>query len=294
VAVALGYQISNAKFYKNIWNQQKDFYWQMIWRIPSLKPGTAIITANMPSHGELYSGEAVTSILNWTYQDRVIDRKTNYKFIILNSGQKNIITTFNKNLPIISDFRTYHFEGNTSKTLFLYYVLPGCVRILDGEFSTAEGVMFDLEEQPLKDEILSAVSLSDLDLITSDVSSPNHPPSQVLGKEPDKTWCFYFEKAEFFRQVGDYQQVISLLDEAQANGFTPLVVTEWYPFIDSYARLGDWEKAEELTNLAASKLDATTNYGLCNIWKKIKTATLNESVIPMDASNRILTFLRCE
>ena len=45
------------------------------------------------------------------------------------------------------------------------------------------------------------------------------------------------------RQLGDWESVANLGDEAAQNGYKPADANEWIPFIQGYAHSDQWEKA---------------------------------------------------
>jgi hypothetical protein len=269
VAFATGYQIANANAFKNLWIQQTRLFWQFNWRIPGLQPGTTLFMSIGPSNVDQYSGETLSAQVNWTYSDTVVDRKTNFQVIILERDERNLISSFAPNTLIQVDFRSYRFLGNTSQSIFLFLNNPGCLRILDQTITPPETVIPDFNNHVLKSVFTASSMLNNLALIKNQGDVQNHPPLQILGKEIPHTWCYYFEKAELARQFSDYSKVISLLDEAKAQGFSPSVESEWYPFIDSYARKGDWENAELITRNLAANNDPTIQLGLCHIWQRL-------------------------
>ena len=296
VAVAVGYQISNANFYKNVWIRQRELFWQLDWRIPGLQPGTTLFTYSPDSEGDMYSGNALTAQLDWTYSSGVINRQVDYQFIILDSGQGKLIESLDQNVPIYIDFRTYVFRGNTSQSIYVYLPTLGCLRILDQDLNPPETVLWNFNIfQPTQKtiNILASTALTDLNLILKEKISQNNPPLQVLGNEISHTWCYFFEKAEVARQFGEYEKVISLLDEATSKGYTPLVDTEWYPFIDAFARTGDWQNAELITTRLASQDDATLHLGLCYLWQKL-AKDFTDSNSPRNTTEIINAILECK
>jgi hypothetical protein len=295
-SVAVGYQIANANYYKNIWVRQREFYWQLNWRIPGLQPGTTLLTYKFPSESEMYSGNAITAQLNWTYQSDIVNREVDYQFIILDSGQSPLIKSLEKNIPITVDFRTFVFKGNTSKSIYLVPPSPGCLRILDQEINPPETVIwkFDLVPyDPIRKSILASSALTDLNLILNEGMGENHPPYQILGSENPHTWCYYFEKAELARQFGEYGRVLSLLSEATAQGYFPKGSTEWYPFIDAYARTGDWQNAKRVTTEIANNGDVALTLGLCHLWEKLSMDFTDPGAAQMSAE-MVNNALQCE
>ncbi len=66
VGLAVGLQFQNANLFRRDWKDQQAFFWQLAWRIPSLEPGTTILSAQMlPMY--FNSDDSLTAPLNWTY-----------------------------------------------------------------------------------------------------------------------------------------------------------------------------------------------------------------------------------
>ncbi len=104
-------------------------------------------------------------------------------------------------------------------------------------------------------------------------ASSDYPPRDLFGKEPEHSWCYFFEKADLARQFGDWKSVAMLGDQARQAGFSPLNASsnaphEWLPFIEGYAYTGNWDKARELT-LQASEKGERYLVWLCQIWNQM-------------------------
>jgi len=280
VSVGMGYQIANANFYKNIWSMQTRFLWQLNWRIPDLVPETMIQTYQFPET-EFWTGQALTAFLNWTYSDEIPERKIDYFYFIENSGQKNTITNQNANQPVNIDFRTYTFEGNTSQSIYIIFATDGCLRVLDPSITPPETVIDQTKTT------FPGTKNTDLTRIIN--GDGGHIPKQVIGQEPDPDWCYFFEKAEFARQEEDFTQVVSLYEETKDLGLHPLKPTEYYPFIDSYARTGDWSTAKDLTVGIIPSDSLALNTGLCYLWKNLDSDFPNQ-----ESTDQIFDLLSCQ
>jgi hypothetical protein len=147
----------------------------------------------------------------------------------------------------------------------VFYEPPGCVKVLNPRYDSR------LPQKPHL--IADAMQLSRIDLV-KDHAQAARPPQPYYGPEPAHGWCYYFEKAELARQQDDWQAVASLGDEilAQQADIRDYQATELLPYIEAYARLGEWERARELTFLAY-QLDAKTQKALCDTWMRVKTET---------------------
>jgi hypothetical protein len=297
VSVSIGYQVANANRYRITWELQKQFLWQLDWRIPALQPNTMLLSYQLPETEsftlspyqlrttELWTGDALSAFLNWTYAGSIVNRRIPYYYLIINSGQSLKIPFLKPAQPVLSDFRTYSFEGNTSQSVYIYYPFYGCLRVLDSELTPLNTVMDLIPQQRLEDT-QNAANLTNLDLITS--GNGGHPPLQVLGSEPAKAWCYYFEKAEFARQLQDYGQVVSLYTEAVNNRLVPLQPTELYPFIDAFARTGDWAAAEKITTGLLPAKGPALKTGLCHVW-----STLASSFPEQPVAARLMDEMSC-
>ncbi len=95
------------------------------------------------------------------------------------------------------------------------------------------------------------------------------PNPAVFGAEPAHTWCYYFEKADLARQLGDWQTVLQLKAQVDAHAFTPGIGAEYFPFIEAYAWTGQWEQAFNLS-VTASGIGPGPGVALCNLWQSFQ------------------------
>jgi hypothetical protein len=73
------------------------------------------------------------------------------------------------------------------------------------------------------------------------------PPVYIFGEEPERGWCYYFQKADLAAQMGDWEKAASLGEEAIGLELSPEDRVEWMPFLKAYAITGN---AERLNGLA--------------------------------------------
>jgi tetratricopeptide (TPR) repeat protein len=93
--------------------------------------------------------------------------------------------------------------------------------------------------------------------------------------EPKHEWCYYYTQAELAMQMGEYQQAVSLGDEAISRGYQPADQLEWLVFIKAHALTGDLESAQTIS-AAALEEDAKIRRGICSTWRQVQDHSLAE------------------
>jgi hypothetical protein len=265
--LAIGLHFQNANHFRREWNAQKALFWQLTWRAPGIEPGTMLLTSEMPF--EHYSDNSLTAPLNWTYAPEMKMPEMPYLLYQIESRLGLNLPDFKPGIEIFEDYRAAFFNGSTDQVLVYYYAPPGCVQMLDPELHAR------LPQKPK--HISSAMPLSNLDWIIPDPEVPAVPPAHILGPAPDPDWCYYFEKADLARQLGQWEQVVEFAEQAFQldTRLYPVNAPELLPYIEGYALTGDWQRAMELTHESYT-LTFRMERALCDIWGRI-AATVPQS-----------------
>lgn len=262
VALGVGQQFYTSNDFRRDWTRQQEIFWQMAWRMPGLEPGTVILTHELPLRYETDMG--LTAPLNWIYAPEYADGDLPYAMLYTRTRLGGAtLPALEPGQPISFDYRTVDFEGSTSQAVTILVSPNACLHVLDPVYSG--GDTYERQPRFLRD----AIPLSDPSLIIPDSTAPTLPAA-LFGKEPAHTWCYYFEKAELARQIGDWDSVVKLGNEARAQGFLPGDALEWLPFIEAYVITGDYQRARELSILAYQD-DSRPRKGLCYMWNRIQT-----------------------
>lgn len=262
LSLTVGFHFMNAMDFKHDWDTFKDFFWQLSWRIPDLEENTIVLTTNFPL--KYYSDNSLTAPLNWTYAPESDDEKLSYVFYYSDVRLKvGRLQALEKDLPVHQWYRSFSFDGNTSDTVVVRYDPPGCVQVLDDVYANA-GIIPNLS--PLEAD---GIPLSNLDRIITDPAVEKFPPFEIVGEEIPRGWCYYFEKADLARQTQDWDKVIALSEQAQAQDLYPRNPSEWLPFIEAYIQTGQWENAMQLMQ---ASLDVEMKYknGILYTWQRLE------------------------
>jgi len=260
IALGIGQQFYTANDFRRDWERQQDIFWQMVWRMPGLEPGTVILTHELPLRYETDMG--LTAPLNWIYAPDYAGGDLSYALLYTRTRLDGTsLPALEPGQDISFEYRTVDFEGSTSQAVTIFVPANACLHVLDPVY--AGGDTYERQPRFLRD----AIPLSNPELILPDAGPPEMPVA-LFGKEPPHTWCYYYEKAELARQVGDWETVAALGNEARAQGYVPGDALEWLPFIEGYVLTDDLETARELS-LLAYKDDSRPRKGLCYAWQRI-------------------------
>lgn len=264
--LALGQHFIDANTYRVVHHSQGNFFQQLAWRAPALEPGTLVLTNVFD---EPLSGDnSMTAALNWVYDPSPPYALEYMLFYMPNRLEIDSLPGLVPGLPVNKPFRTTEFHGSTSQALVVYYAQPNCLRVLDP--ATDHG---PLKQESIPPALSGAVPLSNLAQIQTGAPPVELPPKLFRSTPGDESWCYFYEKADLARQMGDWQEIVRLGE--QAFNLEPRLEQTWevLPFIEGYARAGQMAHARELTLKAlqagqgnsppASKL-------LCSVWEQIQ------------------------
>ncbi|NPV57674.1 MAG: hypothetical protein HPY76_13525, partial [Anaerolineae bacterium] len=263
IALATGSHFLNANTYRREWETQKQFFWQLVWRAPGLKEGTSIVTHTLPLN--YYSDNSLTAPLIWTYYPKSDDPELPLVFIYTQVRLGTGLPDYKENLPITQHYRTASFSGTTSESLVIFFSPPGCLHVLQPEYFN--------EAPMIPEELKRAVIISNPQQIITDPATPAQPPSHIFHGEPEHDWCYYYEKADLARQTEQWEQIVSLGDDAFANDHNPKDASELIPFIEGYANMGDFNRTTELSRSAIENNPAL----LLGICEAIDRAYMNDT-----------------
>jgi hypothetical protein len=280
--LSISSQIREVNRYRLNWEIQRDYYWQFYWRVPAMKPGTALFGTKMPFG--LIADYSVSYAINIIYAPDMDARNLPYWFFSSMRAYGNDIPDFIPGLPVSYSIRNLKFTGSTSNGIVTNYKAgDACVRILkpEDEFSPF-----------LSSAEAKLAQISNLDQILNINPDPRVTPARIFGPEPAHDWCYYYEKADLAAQFEQWDTVANLGDEASSKNLAPAVGMEYEPFITGYARNGDWQTAYELTK-KADKITGNMGKSLCGDWSRLEPVIEKSGAEARDISNKVKDELKC-
>ena len=260
LALAIGMQFQQANTFRRDWQNQKSFFWQLAWRAPALKPGTILLTEELPL--QYVADLQLSAPLNLIYEPDA----SHFSYIVLYRKNRlggTLLPKLSPNLPVEGQYRTVKFESSTSNILMMVLPSNGCLQLLDPRYGS-EATFTDLPQA-----FTDNVDLSNIDQVEQGNTAN---PIKFFSPEPAHTWCFYFEKAEFARQFEDWDGVIRIYQSASSAGYSALLPSENLVFIEAFARSGNTEKALELTE-SSIKQDRKLCKALTSTWDRVLQVT---------------------
>ncbi|MBI5945497.1 MAG: hypothetical protein HY864_14140 [Chloroflexi bacterium] len=224
----------------------RNFWWQVSWRIPQIGPGATFITRYLVAAEEDYFTWGPANLIYHPESDHekyvqpalyalVLNGETVEKVLAREpqdySNRRSIRTYPNyRNILILSQPR--HFS---------------CVQVID---------LHQVELSSFEDSRVSAIApFSEADQISLNVPF-QVPPEIPFGSEPPKEWCYFYEKASYARQLGDWVEVLRLGEEALSQGYFAKDQIEWMPFLQAYATSNDIARLSEIASHMTSDLPA--------------------------------------
>jgi len=260
ISLGAGTQFLAANAFRQDWDVQKAFFWQIKWRIPDLKKNTVLLT-NMLDF-EYENSDQISMGINFIFPSK--SKETNIPYFLFYLPERVGTSILSQIAPDISlsGKRCYSiFQGNTSQSLIIDFQHPSCLKILIPDI--------DSQNPNIHPLLREAVYLSERSLIQNSLSDEKSiPVTNIVGKEPSHGWCYYFEKADLAAQFREWSVIPLLFEEAQNQSFNPRDAREWFPFIEGYFYTGDYKQA---INLSQNILEETKQYHemLCNLWDKM-------------------------
>jgi hypothetical protein len=275
VGLAAGRQFLWGTDFSRDWETQKNMFWQMTWRAPALQPNTMVLVNEGALH--FYADNSLSAALNWVYAPNLkATGEIPYLLFYPTNRLDGALSALKPGLAVNYDYLAGKFVGNTSQVVSFYFLPPACLRVLD---PVIDGDNHFIPDQYLMREG-AALSSSAWILPEKTATLPS-----VYGSEPSHGWCYYFERADLARQLGHWDQVARLGNEAFALDDYPNDPSERFVYIEGYAHVGDWAKA---VSYSIQSHRVSPNYVdpmLCKLWQRIdanttdgaeKTAALSE------------------
>lgn len=249
---------------------------QLITRIPSLQPGTTIMS---DEGSEFFTMTTLSARLNLIYDPPPVDR-VNFGWIF----PRDLARRTSNPIPMDEDFEfnlvTFPFFGNTSSVIVIQRPHGSCLYVLDQETNVTVPQLNDFDGKKLSNKSL---------ILPED--RINTKFSDLFGADGPNDWCTIYQEAELAIQFNEYSRVAELYSIANEMSLTSFHSSELYAFIKAFGYLGDWEKAKGVTEKALEMNDLF-DPNLCNIWEEF-TKDQDLTIDSLNLINQQLVYMGC-
>ncbi len=215
----------------------RTFWWQVSWRVPQFVQGATVIV-NYPNSGNREDSFIWGPANHIYYPYQIKEGRVNAGISAILLDHDAVMKILARAEPsyrkriIVTTVRNYRHFVILSKPTH-----GSCVQVIDGsapEYSSNE-----------LDSIILTGSYSETGQIELNEEFRT-PPQFLFGSEPAHNWCYYYEKATYERQLGNWDAVLEVGEQAFEQGFTPADAIEWMPFLQAYARTGNVDRLKEI------------------------------------------------
>ncbi|MFZ5858982.1 MAG: hypothetical protein ACOYZ6_19315 [Chloroflexota bacterium] len=217
----------------------RNFWWQVAWRVPQMREGATLAAYLPASIQEDYFLWGAANLIYYPEPQTAQPIEAPIGGVLLTPENMTRILTGKgvdepdrRNTDVVMDY------GNM--LILAQADANACVRVLDG--SQPE---LSASDDP---RIMLVASLSRIENVIVEGPSPV-PLEAAFGPEPEHGWCWYYQQASLARQMGDWERVATLGDEALRLGFYPADSVEWMPFMQAYAVLGREKDLKKLASI---------------------------------------------
>lgn len=224
----------------------RNFWWQVSWRIPQMGPGATLVTHYAVAAEEDYFTWGPANLIYHPESDHEKYVQPALYAVILN--EETVEKVFAREPQDYSNRRSIRTYPNYRNILILtqprYF---SCVQVID---------LHQVELSSFEDSRVAQIApYSEAEQISLNVPF-QIPPAIPFGFEPPKEWCYFYEKASYARQIGDWAEVFRLGEEAISQGFFARDQIEWMPFLQAYASSNTIARLDEIASFMTSDLPA--------------------------------------
>lgn len=269
-AASITTQVLVVNRYRLDWAVQRAYYWQMAWRIPTLEPGTALISFEQPSAS--IPGYDASFAFNLLFGGKPEEGLVPYWFF---TNDRFLNFELEPGKSISFKDRNLRFVGSTSEAIAIVHQGESrCLQVLDAPY--ARQPFYAVNQEQL-------VAVSNVSRIVP-AANTVPPLRDVFGEEPPHTWCYFFQKADLARQLHDWEGILRLEEQANELGYEAGFGPELLPFIEAHANEGDWEGALDLSR-RADRLVKEMKPLLCATWDRLGDLPSADRVIVKSATD---------
>lgn len=246
--IAMFTQIANGIHYQKYWEMQKSLWWQLSWRAPGIKQDSTLVVFTPAAYRFAEAYEI------WAPANLIYNQSEKTISIAAEVPNDQTIPLMMEKVTYGEELRRIEYVVDFKQMLIISAPHSGvCLHVFDGPSSEISSH----EETEAK----MVYSLSNAQLI--DIEQPSKTVNtNIFGKEPEHTWCYFYQKASLARQKGDWAEIVELGLDVLEKNLQPVDLSEWMPFYEGFARGNRIDLANEVGALIRQDNNFILSY--CN------------------------------
>ncbi len=254
-AASFSLQVREANRYTLYWDYQRDYYWQLKWRAPGLADKSFILSPYTPMLRN--ADYQIAYAINLAYAPgHNIPESKHWWFDGPDTLRDYQTGEYKKKAKVKDAMRNITFESGMEFAVpVLYRQSRGCLQVVVDDYYLGQPNLLHEENQMF--------GLGNPNLVLKDGPAM---PENIFGKEPERGWCYYYQKAELARQFNEWDEILAIWETVSQQHLSANYVPEYLPFIEALARNGDWQQAAKIT-INAGKTTKEAWPFLCNFWQ---------------------------
>lgn len=234
VSLSITSNLMNGYWHKIMWEEQKDLWWQLYWRAPSIKDNAMLILYFPQVSGNVPFKDIINKVKWYRYYwvDYQIWAPGNFFFSYSSNPQNHFRGDFLEDKGAVDKIKNQVIESITDRNIAYTKDFRNTVIIATpSDTSCLWALDKERNEYPsYADELLkSSIYYSDINKLVKS-KAPVIPPKEIFGSEPSHDWCYYFQKASLARQLKDWDKLSQLKEEVIQKNLQPKDPNEWLPF----------------------------------------------------------------
>lgn len=231
----------------------RNFWWQVSWRIPQMTESTTLLVhyPGVTMEEDYFIWGPANLIYYPESMHPDVPQPGIYSVVMNEETIGKILARDGREYSERRGIITYPNHRNV--LIITQPSAVSCVQVIDG---------LQPEYSPYEDKRFIRVgAFSEVEHI--DLEAPFHSPPEIpFGLEPEHGWCYFYEKAAYARQRGEWNEVLRLGEQAFGMGMFPVDQIEWVPFLQGYAVSGN---SVRLSELAHELTDPSVREQACRI-----------------------------
>ncbi len=258
-ALAIMMHLLTGNLFRKEWEQQNRFYWELAWRMPGITSGSTILSNVTPVW--MVTENTLSAAINWIYMDEEPPVETIDYYLYYDLDKFLSEVPQERNIKFVRRHYAGVFSGDSSNVMVIFHQPPACLQVVN---ATWDRFNVDI---PL--HLREIAQRYPLDLVLPEGKAEQSLASKpIFLNETRNNFCYYFQKGSLAAQQADWDTAIVLWQEAQHFGFRPNQAAERIPFIQAFARTGQYDRAFELST-EMLKISKSYQPMVCSFWQEM-------------------------